>query len=613
MVSRSVACLLLVAVIGCAGKPRVRKPGEEWLASVKLEGNASVDRDDLVPGLALKRTLDAGRALDPYQLTVDRDRLRAAYLKRGFFEVTVTPRVDLKDGAQHVVFVIVEGRRARFQVVIQGLPPEVPLAEARKLIPIKDGAPFDYDAYDAAKLPMVAMVENAGYPHVQMDAAVLADKVRGVATARFAIDHGVRAAFGPISIAGTDGELADAITNRLTFATGDVYSAESLADSQSAIYELGRFSTVRIEPDRKAGDTVPVRISVALANRHELKLGGGFGYDPINVEVRGRAGGSYINANHPLWTFSADLRPAITVEHDLSNPQEKVRALVGAHRLDMFRPRIRGELEVSADYLTFEAYTSKGPRFRAGVSAPLGAPWLQLRTGWLIEYIFFTQIEVLQPARGQLGLDENQRRGAYELSLAADKRDNSLEPHKGVYAQLRASYGTPYAGGKLDYVQITPELRGYVPLPRDVVLAARVRVGAILGQVPVTERYFAGGANSHRGFAERNLAPSAAGIDGQVLIGGAGSIETGVELRIPLGDIGVPFGTELFLDGGDVVRTPKVLDPMNLHWAVGVGLWVKFFGLKLRGDVGYRLNRTGTGEPEAGENFAYHLGVGDTY
>jgi outer membrane protein assembly factor BamA len=447
-----------------------------------------------------------------------------------------------------------------------------------------------------------------------MDAAVLADKVRGVATARFAIEPGARASFGAISIAGTDGQLADAITNRLKFRTGDVYSAEALAESQSAIYELGRFSTVRIEPDRKAGDTVPVKISVALANRHELKLGGGFGYDPLNVEVRGRAGGSYVNAHHPLWIFAADLRPALTVEHDLDNPQAKVRAVVSAHRLDMFRPRIRGELEVSADYLTVEAYTSKGPRFRAGVSAPLGAPWLQLRAGWLIEYLWFTKIEVLQPTRGQLGLDANQLRGAYELSLAADKRDNSLEPHRGFYAQLRATYGTPYAGGRdLTYLQLTPELRGYVPLPRNIVLAGRARIGAIIGDVPVTERYFAGGANSHRGFAERNLAPSAAGIDGQVLIGGAGSIETGIELRIPLGNIGVPFGTELFLDGGDVVRSPKVLDPSNLHWAVGVGLWLKLFGLKVRGDVGYRLNRTGVGEPEAGENFAYHLGVGDTY
>lgn len=607
--------VLSLLAAACGGKPRVHKPGEDWLQSIELTGNASIERADLVPGLALERTRESGRALDPYQLTVDRDRIRALYLRRGFFDVAVEPRVTNEGGAQRVVFAITEGKRSKLSVVIQGLPPEVPEAKARALIAAKDGASFDYDAYEAAKQPMVSLVENAGYPHVEIDAAVLADRQRGVATARFAIRPGVRAAFGPITIAGTEGDLAEAITGRLAFHTGDVYSATALAESQRAIYELGRFSTVRIAPDRSAGEVVPIKISVALASRHEIKLGGGVGYDPVNMEVRGRAGGSYINASHPLWTFGADLRPAYTVEHDFDSPQAKLRALVSAYRLEMFRPYIRGELELSADYVTVEAYTWKGPRFRAGVSAPLGATWLQLRAGWLFEYLWFSNIEVLEPTATQIHLrtDEPQRRGAYEVSLSADKRDNSLDPHRGVFAQLRATVGTRFAGGAFDYVQVTPEVRGYLPLPRGVVLAARARVGAMVGKVPVTERYFAGGASSHRGFAERHLAPTAPGNDGQVLIGGAALVETGAELRIPLGNIGFPFGTEVFLDGGDVTRTPRTLDPTNLHWAAGVGLYLKVFGLKVRADVGYRLNRTGAGEPQAGENFAYHLGVGDTY
>ena len=608
-----VACALLVAMIGCGGRSRVHRPGEEWLADIRLEGNIALASDDLVPGLALQRNREAGRGLDPYQLTVDRDRLRSAYLKAGFFEASVTPRVDLVGLEQHVVFAIVEGPRSTIAVEIQGLPPEVPRDAARSLIATKDGAPFDYDTYDAAKLPMLALVENAGYPHVALDAAVLADKGRGVATARFAIEAGERATFGPVSIAGTDGDLADAITGRLVFHAGEVYSATALVESQRSIYELGRFSTVRIEPDRTAGVVVPVRISVTLSDRHELKLGGGLGYDPINFEVRGRIGGTYVNAAHPLWTFGADLRPAFTAEHDLENRERKLRSLVTAYRMELFRPRVRGELELAADYLTVEAYTSKGPRFRAGVCAPIGATWLQLRAGWLIEYLVFTKIEVLEPVKTELRLDEDQRRGAYELSIAADRRDSAIDPHSGVFGQVRATLGTALAGGALDYLQLTPELRGYLPLPAGIVLAARVRVGLIHGDVPDTERYFAGGANSERGFSERRLSPTAAGKDGQVVIGGAALVETGAELRIPIGTLGVPLGTELFLDGGDVTNDPKALDPANLHWAVGVGLYAKVFGLKVRIDVGYRLNRKGAGEPQAGENFAFHLGVGDTY
>jgi hypothetical protein len=90
-------------------------------------------------------------------------------------------------------------------------------------------------------------------------------------------------------------------------------------------------------------------------------------------------------------------------------------------------------------------------------------------------------------------------------------------------------------------------------------------------------------------------------------------IETGAELRIPIVTLLFPLGISLFLDGGDVTNQPKDLDILNLHWATGVGVWAKFSGLKVRVDVGYRLNRTGPGEPQAGENFPVHLGVGDTF
>ena len=616
-------CLLVVlslaAVIGCGGKSRVHRPGEEWLAELRLEGNRSLERDDLVPGLALNRNLDAGRGLDPYQLTVDRDRLRAAYVKAGFFEVSVTPRVDLVGVEQHVVFVIVEGPRSKLQVEIQGLPPEVPRDKARALVALADGAPFDYDAYDEAKGALLALVENAGYPQVALEAAVVVDKARSVAVARYAFETGPRATFAQVSIDGVapESDLAGAIEGRLVFRRGDVYSATALADSQTAIYELGRFSTVRVEPDRTAGALVPVRVSVTLATRHEIKAGFGLGYDPINVEARVRLGGSYVNAAHPLWSFGADFRPAVTVSHELQDPLYKIRALVSATRMELWRPRVRGELELSADYITVEAYTSKGPRFRAGVSAPLGAKWLTARVGWLIEYLKLTNVEVIEPAKTQLRLNEAQRRGAYELSIVADKRDDSIDPHAGVFAQLRASYGTWLALGALDYLQLIPEVRGYVPLPAGMVLAARARYGVILGQVPVTERYYAGGANSQRGFADRRLSPGEPTEDDSVVVGGAALIETGIELRVPIATLAkIPIGTQIFLDGGDVTKTPgelDLLDPVHFHWATGAGVYAKLGSVKIRIDVGYRLNRKGAGEPQAGENFAFHLGVGEAF
>ncbi len=614
-------CAALAAVLGCGGAPRAHRPGDEWLESIRIDGNRTIEEDDLLPGLSLRRTEEAGRALDPYQLSLDTQRIRAAYLRLGFFEVRVTARIDRRGGAQLVVFSIVEGKRSTTQVEILGLPADLPFAQARALIELDDGAPFDYDLYDAAKDPLLLWLQDAGYAHAQLDAAVLADRSRGVATARFAIDAGARATFGSITVTGTDGELAKAILGRLAFAQGDTYSATALADSLRAINDLGRFSAVRVEPDPTAGPVVPVKISVALANRHEVKLGGGLGYEPLTFELRGRIGGSYVSATHPLWTLAADLRPALTVHHDFTYQQPKVRALATAHRLDLFAPRVRGEVELGADYLTVEAYTSTGPRARLGLSAPLGALWLQGRVGWVLEYLVFSEPKVFDPTLQELRLDRSQRRGAYEQSIVADLRDDQLEPHRGVYVEVRASEGTQFAGGALTYLQLTPEFRGYVPLGKRLVLAARIRAGGIYGDVPVTERYFSGGATSQRGFSERRLSPTVPGsVDGGVgvvAIGGAGLLETSVELRVPLGEVELPVGTELFLDGADVTLAPGDLDPTHLHWAAGVGLWAKLGGFKLRLDVGYRLNRRGPNEPafDTGtfSNFVAHFGVGDTY
>jgi len=283
---------------------------------------------------------------------------------------------------------------------------------------------------------------------------------------------------------------------------------------------------------------------------------------------------------------------------------------------------MRGEAELGADYQTVEAYTWTGEHVRLGLASPLGTSWLSLRVGWVLEHLKFSSPDaalgpVSDPASTAhaLGLDHPQLRGAYQAALVADLRDNPIDPHRGAYLGLPVTEGTPLAGGDLTYLQLTPEARGYVSLAGAVV-AAHLRVGAITGDVPVTERYYSGGTSGQRGFSDRRLSPTAC-VPGTscVVIGGAGLVETGAELRRELGTLwALPLGANLFLDGGDVTRTWGELDPGNLHWALGTGLWTRLGGLgglKIRIDVGYRLNRQS--DPGTFANLAYHLGVGEAY
>jgi outer membrane protein assembly factor BamA len=631
--SSLVGLVCALACGGCGGKARYEpRPGDVWLAAIRVHGNASIDEDELVPKLALTRTAGTGRPIDPHQLALDTGRIRAIYLGRGFFEVRVSARVDDRRGAQTAVFEVVEGPRATMEVVIRGLPPEVPPARARALIGVPDGGPFDYDAYDAARLPLQALVERAGYAHVQIESYVSAERTRGRAIAVYELSPGPRCTFGGFAISGVEGPLGEAIAHRVAFREGDVYSPDALARTQRDLYELGRLSTVVVEPQRVPGQTViPVKITVALGSRHEVRLGSGFGLDPETYEARVRGGFSYVPGANPLWTVAADARVAATVLRNVDDYEPKIRAVASAQRLDLLRPRLGGELSVGYDLLAVEAYTSTGPQLRVGLSSPLGARWLTARLGWAYSYLVFTDVhDVIEDLGAQvsLGLDRPERLGVFQGTISADLRDNPLDPRRGVYAVVRAQVGTRYAGGAFTFTQLTPELRGYLALgtPR-LVLAARARAGALLtnGDPPPTERYFAGGAQSHRGFAERRLSPTlsrtyddpdlpGATFERSVPVGGRSLFEASAELRIGLGTLWeIPWGLTVFLDGGEVWYDAYDLDPWHLHWAAGAGLSIQLAGVKVRLDVGHRLNMKGRDQPEYGKNTAVLLGVGDSF
>jgi translocation and assembly module TamA len=606
---------------GC-GKPAVHRPGEEWLQSIQIEGNTSIPDKELREGLALRRVQKKGAAPDPYLVVVDGQRIKGEYVRRGFLEVDVRSRVERHGLATIVIYTVMEGPRAWTRVLVTGIPDDKPelREKIQAALPLEDGEYFSYGPYDEAKEKLLAIAEDAGYAHAELNAHIVADRAKHEAIIHLKYDLGPLCTFGPIEISGISGELREAVRDRVSFEPGERYSAAAIAETQRRLYDMRRFSTVRVMPDKSDGDVIPVRISLAHSTRNELALGGGVGMDPATYEVRGRTGYSRLGWPFPLTDFSVDLRPAYAMLRDGGGYEPRIRAMANLRRIDLFRPFITGEVEGGYNYLTVEAYTSYGPRARLGLESPVLSSRLRARIGWEIERLDFRHISpLIDPAlQMELGLDGPQRVGMYTETLALDLRDDPIEPTLGLYAEARVDEGTQYAGGALDFFRVTPELRGYAPVPEvPVVLAARIRAGRIYGDIPVTERYFSGGASSHRGFGERRLAPTLRGdVDGSiesVPIGGPELFETSFEVRSRLTKVrGMDLGGVTFLDGGDVTER-DMLDLGNLHWAVGVGLRLFTVIGPVRADVGYRLNRTGPGNPEPGSHFAFHLSIGEAF
>jgi translocation and assembly module TamA len=563
---------------------------------------------------------------DPYLIHVDAERIRGEYLRRGFLSVDVTSRVVRRGDAVDVIYQVQEGRRARTRVEITGLPddPSLPVATVRAALPLEDGAPFDYATYEEAKGPLRTIVEDAGYAHVELDARVVADRVNDIAIVQLAYVPGPKSSFGTVTITGAEGALREAVERRVRFHPGQRYSLTAISSTQRALYALNRFSTVQVIPEKDGTDpVVDTKIAVTEGSRREIRLGGGFGIEPAGYELRGRAGYTIAGWPFPLDTFTLDLRPAYARIRDLGGYEPRIRALARIARQDLFTTYALGSAELEYDYLAYEAYTTYGPRARLLYTLPIGtrafADTLQLGVGWSIHYNGFRNIHPLLGRGTQvaIGLDEHERVSALQQSAILDLRDHPLEPRRGLYAELRLAEAARFLGSAFDFLQVAPELRGYVPVG-PVVVAARARTAITFGDLAPTERLFSGGASRHRGFSERKLAPSVFGdVDGSyrsIPYGGGALVETSLEVRIPIATIReMPLGGVVFLDGGDVTEELGTLDVTNLHWAVGVGLRLSTIVGPVRGDVGYRLNRTGPMEPDPYSRVAFHLSLGEAF
>ncbi len=619
--ARSLLCLAVLS-LGACSRAVTHRPGEEYLKAIKFEGNKELGNSRLKTGLALHRTEKRGRAPDPYTVGLDADRIRGEYLRKGYLDVDVKSRTERKGDATTVIYAVEEGVRSTTKVEILGLPESEPelVQKVRDTLPLAEGAPFDYEKYDLAKDALKNVVEDAGYAYVTLEPQVIADRANHTAIVQLLYTPGPKCTFGPVDVVGVEGPLREAVKNRLQFAPGQPYSAAAIASTQRALYGLGRFSTVRVQPVKEGlNPTVTVKVDVSESARHEVKLGGGFGIDPSSYEVRARVGYSIAGWPFPLDTVTLDLRPAYAYLRDGGGYEPRIRALARLERQDLLWTYSKGLVEGGYNYLAVEAWTSFGPRARLGFETPVFTDRLKLRVGWGIERDEFRNISpaIDDALRMELGLDGPQLVAGYEQALVADLRDDPIEPRYGAYGEVRVVEGTKYAGGEYNYLEIVPELRGYLPLG-PLVFAAKARHGRFMGDVPATERFFGGGSVSQRGFSERKLSPTvSADIDGTTETapyGGTALVETGLEMRFPIMTIRkMPLGGVLFLDGADVTNTAAELDLGNLHWAVGAGLRLKTIVGPVRFDLGYRLNRTGGMEPDPGSKFAFHLSLGEAF
>jgi len=103
--------------------------------------------------------------------------------------------------------------------------------------------------------------------------------------------------------------------------------------------------------------------------------------------------------------------------------------------------------------------------------------------------------------------------------------------------------------------------------------------------VPLSERFFAGGGYTIRGFAQNSVGP--VGPGGEPL-GGQAMLVINNEIRFPVFSI---FDGAGFVDVGNVYPGVSDFSLTNVRSAAGVGLRVRTPWLLLRLDYGVKLDR----------------------
>jgi outer membrane protein assembly factor BamA len=202
-------------------------------------------------------------------------------------------------------------------------------------------------------------------------------------------------------------------------------------------------------------------------------------------------------------------------------------------------------------------------------------------------------------------LSQPVRVGLVSTSLIQDRRDDPLDPHRGIYTTVDLALADNVFGSQPNFVRFLARNSTYHPLTRKVVLARNTEFGDIyafhytgdpMEAIPLAERFFAGGAASNRGFPDFQAGPRdpSTGFP----LGGTALFFNQTELRFPL--IGDNVGGVLFHDAGNVYSLLSNLsfrvDQHNLQdfdymvHAVGFGLRYRTPVGPVRLDLAYSIN-----------------------
>jgi len=509
---------------------------------------------------------------------------RRALEPLGYYDPQIEYKVAPEgEGKWRVTILVTPGRPVRLSDVaidIEGPGRDTrTLRELREVEELKPGLRLNHGSYERVKNELLRTAKNEGYLDAQLKThELLIDRIERRATVKIVLDTGERYRYGKIAVQ-QDVIKDDAMQRLLRMREGDPYTLDSLLRTQYVLDDTQYFSIVDIdsdEPNREAR-TVDVKILAEPSRKHRFAVSLGYATD---TRARGKFTWDNRRVNDSGHRFKTELVGSSVVK-ELS-----FRYVIPVMDLALEK------LEFSALANEEELGDTFSERYEvaAGLTEAMGR-WQR------VLFLRFSDETTTFPAAGANPKFETQQfliiPGISYATLPSYVVGGRMRPYH-LYAELRGSPST--FGSEASFLQLRVQAERIFDLAPRWHLRLRGEVGASwvadFSDLPASQRFFAGGDRSVRGFDLNELSPPPEPRPGQPpqaqdqSVGGKHLLTGTIEAER---DLPRNFALAAFYDIGNAFN--EFGDP--LEYSIGIGVRYRIAVASLGIDVAQPLSESG--------------------
>jgi outer membrane protein insertion porin family len=570
--------------------------------SIRFSGN-----DTLASTARLKTQIDSKTSLIgmtwltkrglfvPALVDHDAGKLEDYYKSNGHLDVKVTREIIFNEGHRSVdvVFHIHEGQRYRIQDVSLEGTKAFQRDDVKKIVRVKQGEFYNEQAVTADLRNITDFYGYRGYGVAADRKLYYPDKDSGLVRVQYEVMERPPARVGEITIIGNTYTKDRVIRRALQIYPNQILSLPHVRQGERDLAKLGIFETNPETGERptitvlESDTNSPYRdILVKVKETHtgSLNIGAGITSDA------GLVGSIVLNErNFDIFNPPVSLDDVLSGRAFRGGGQEfRLEASPGTqvqrYSVSLREPFLFDRpisLTLSAFYFDriYNEYTERRVGTRVSLGKQLNRFW-SLTGGFRLEQVDVSDVPFFAPP------DLLEARGSHFLiaprvGLIRDSRDSYIRPTEG--SLVEGSY--EHVFGDFTFPVFSVEAAKYFSLfPRKDgsgkhVVALRSQAAWAGSDVPVFERFYAGGYRSLRGFEFRGVGPITNGFN----VGGDFMFLNSLEYQIPI-TANDAFNFVAFLDSGTVEPN---FDIKDYRVSAGVGLLMQ---IQQMGNIPISLN-----------------------